>query len=132
VTDIFARFSNPDTGSAVIFEDNGRVAYAYWLAAGGGITGDVWLYNRCEAPPEPEWVDRSKAPFANPRSYAKTDAGFELPRQASDVEVAWLAEGTRAAILIGGRVVALLEAGARPGWSVATQKDGPLALVLPG
>ena len=132
MTDIFARYLNPDTGCAVVFEDDGRVACAYWLAASGAIAGDVWIYNRCDAPSEPEWVDESKAPFANALSYAKGDAGFDLPRQAADVNVVWRAGRARAAIMIGGRVVALLEAGARPGWSAAAEKDGPLALVLSG
>ncbi|ABQ33968.1 MAG: hypothetical protein EKK32_21005 [Bradyrhizobiaceae bacterium] len=35
--------------ATIVVEDNGRVAYAYWLDAEGAIRGDVWLYNRCLA-----------------------------------------------------------------------------------
>src|SRR5688572_5651407 len=60
---------------SAIFEDDGRVAYAY-LLHDGNIIADVWLYNHGSPPPKPEWPDPSKMPFANPKEYA------------SDIEVA--------------------------------------------
>ena len=79
--------ANSDTGYSAVFEDDGRVAYAYLLHE-NRIVSDVWLYNRIAAPPEPEWRDRSKAPFANPQGFAASDP---FPPVASEAEVvfAW-------------------------------------------
>ena len=63
------KFLNQKTGYSVIFDDDGRVAYAYLLAPDEHIVSDVWLYNRCESPLQPEWPDQEKIPFANPASY---------------------------------------------------------------
>jgi len=57
--------NNSGTGYSAIFEDDGKVAYAYRLD-NGKIVADVWLYNRAVAPEAPEWRDRSKAPFFEP------------------------------------------------------------------
>src|ERR687898_201513 len=59
---------NGATGYSAVFEDDGKVAYAY-LLDDGRIVADVWLYNRAAAPEAPEWRDRSKAPFLNPRGF---------------------------------------------------------------
>ncbi|WP_375157246.1 hypothetical protein [Bradyrhizobium sp. RDT46] len=63
-----AKFVSPFDESAVIIEDDGKVAYAYMLDRNGKICSDVWLYNRCPAPIEPEWHDAANLPFANPAS----------------------------------------------------------------
>jgi hypothetical protein len=127
MTELFFKFSHRDTGSAVVFEDDGRVAYAYWLNEDGRIVGDIWLYNRCETPSEPEWTDREGAPYANPLPYAKECLVFQMPESASDVRVEWLDNGARAKIILSGEVAVLLEPGAKPGWAAMAAKDGPLA-----
>ena len=62
------RFPASDGKCAVVIEDDERVGYAYLIDSRGEICGDVWLYNRCPAPAEPEWNDPgndpSDAPFA--------------------------------------------------------------------
>lgn len=122
-----------DGHDALLIEDNGRVAYAYILDDAGDICGEVWLYNRCAAPDEPEWSSPDKLPFANPKGYVRTDAGFELPTSASDFSVRWSRAddgGCQAEILIRDRLVARLTRGGRPGWCVLAAQDGPLARML--
>ncbi|MGG5824055.1 hypothetical protein [Falsiroseomonas sp. HW251] len=125
---IFASFRNPDT--AIVFEDDGRVAYAYWIGTDGRANGDVWLYNRLNTPVAPEWKDRSKAPFPNPLAYARTTLVFTLPEAAADVGVVWSADGKEARVVIGGVTAGVLEAGAKPGRAAMAAKDGPMARCL--
>jgi hypothetical protein len=124
---------DPESGSSVDVEDDGRVCYAYFLSPDGQIVGDVWLYNRCEAPVDPEWTDRAKAPYANPRGYAQDPPSFQLPQDETDVAVRWRRDerGNRVAdILVGDLLIGRLHAGQKPGWARAAMKDGPLAKVL--
>lgn len=126
------KFASNDGECALVVEDDGRVAYAYLLNAEGQIRGDVWLYNRCPTPTEPEWFDREKAPFANPVPFASPDVDFSMPSSVRDLSVQW--EGDRGAcvakLFIHGRLTAVLMEGVKPGWSVMAEKDGPLAKVL--
>ncbi|TFV36809.1 hypothetical protein E4K66_22665 [Bradyrhizobium frederickii] len=122
------KFASPFDESAVIIEDDGRVAYAYMLGGDGQICSDVWLYNRCPTPVEPEWHDPANLPFANPAPFANEGS----PGSACDFFVEWNdAEGVLVAkILLRDDYFARLEAGAKPGWSSLAAKDGPLAQVL--
>lgn len=124
------KISSKDGKTALVIEDDGRVAYAYLVDAGGQICADVWLYNRCPTPTEPEWFDREKAPFANPVPFAARDLlDFTLPSSIADLSVTWERDG-RAKIFIHRKLAAILVDGAKPGWSVLANKDGPLAKVL--
>jgi hypothetical protein len=112
----------------VAVEDDDRVAYAY-LLRDGRVVGDVWLYNRGLPPAAPEWHDRSKAPFANPRGFARA-ATVNPIRSVDDVRVEWIVERgelERAKVYLRGKLLALLAPGARPGWCRNAVKDGPLA-----
>lgn len=131
-SDFAVKFSSDDGRCAVVVDDDGRVAYAYLLDAEGRICGDVWLYNRCPTPKEPEWTDRDKAPFANPEAFVDTTKEFPLPDSADDVSVAWGRhdDACEARVFIRGRLAAKLVSGAKPGWSVLARQDGPLANVL--
>jgi hypothetical protein len=126
------RFVSSSDESAVIIEDDGRVAYAYLLDSNGTICSDVWLYNRCPAPVEPEWHDPANLPFANPASFMRESSRFALPRSARDFIVAWDNAGgvLVAKIHLNDHYFARLEAGAKPGWSTLAIKEGPLAQVL--
>jgi hypothetical protein len=126
------KFSSTDGRCAVVIDDDGRVGYAYLLDADGRICGDVWLYNRCPAPKEPEWSDREKAPFANSEAYVDSGREFRLPDTAEDISIEWLQQGAvcEARVFIYQRLAAKLVSGAKPGWSAQAQKDGPLARVL--
>jgi hypothetical protein len=131
--DIFADFINPDSGYQVVFEDNGRVAYGYLLDAAEKIIADVWLYNRCETPREPEWQTPEMLPFANPMEFAKDHSGFTPVEDASEVIVGWIPlsdDRMRAIISIRGDVFGIMENGTEPGLSLMAAKDGPLAKVL--
>ena len=125
-------FQDPASGYTVVFEDDGRVAYAYLCNSSQAIIADVWLYKRCQTPVEPEWEDRTKLPFVNPVEFANS-AGPILPVDSTnDVSVRWeqLQAGSKAFIYIRDIFAGLLIDGAKPGWSVMAVKDGPLALVL--
>ncbi|WP_315803520.1 hypothetical protein [Bradyrhizobium sp. SZCCHNS3002] len=127
-------FVSPDGTATIMVEDDGRVAYAYWLDSERAICGDVWLYNRCSAPEQPEWTDRDAAPYANPLAFVDQTAEFFPPSSASSVTVSWdrLGSETAACIRVSEVVLARLIKGSKPGWSRLAAKDGPLALCLRG
>jgi hypothetical protein len=129
--DLWRAFPSPDDAWAVVFEDNGRVAYAYLFDDASRIRADVWLYNRCAAPAEPEWTNPLSMPFANPQRHARDLPPDWLPASADDVAVQWYegAEGWEPEILVRGQRLARLAVGANPGWSMLATLDGPLALV---
>lgn len=118
-------------GYAAVFEDDGKVAYAYLLDE-GRITADVWLYNCGAAPAEPEWRDPSKLPFANPRGFA-SDEQFAPIADESEVMFSWSSaqDGQLVLrVLLRGAYHARLVPGSKPGWCKLAAKDGPLARVL--
>jgi hypothetical protein len=127
-----ARFNSPSSRMAVIIEDDGRVAYAYLLNGEGQIRGDVWLYNRCQTPADPEWHDRTNAPFANPATFVDEVRCFRAPDSIEDFFVKWDEAGQSdvAEIYLFNECFAKLKDGAQPGWSLLAAKDGPLARVL--
>jgi hypothetical protein len=119
------------SGHSAVFEDDGRVAYAY-LLDGDEIVADVWLYNCVAAPEQPEWRDPSKAPFLNPRGFASTE---QFPPVADESEVAFSwsheTEGqTALRLFIRGDYHARLVHGSKPGWCKLAARNGPLASVL--
>ncbi len=116
----------PDERYSVVIEDDGRVAYAY-LRCGEEIVADVWLYNRCAAPQEPEWKDRSRLPFANPVGFSKENEIGPI-RSDADVNVQW-DDGT-ARVYLHGRLWAILRRGEKPGCCLLATKSGPLAKPL--
>ncbi|MEZ2220138.1 hypothetical protein [Rhizobium sp. RCC_161_2] len=125
-----ASVTDPASGCRVYFEDDGRVAYAYLVAADGQIIADVWLYNRGKAPAEPEWHDNETMPFANPAEFVRTDKPFNFAKRPSDITVLWEASeqyGLVARIYIHNELFGILTPGAKPGWSVLATRDGPLA-----
>jgi hypothetical protein len=129
-----AKFHDERSGYSVVFDDDGRVAYAYLLDQQGSIVGDVWLYNRCDTPLEPEWAEPSELPFANPFEYVKGVKDFAPVNDASEVKVEWnlSPNGLSSRIFIRGELFGVLIEGATPGWSVLAAKSGPLAKVMEG
>lgn len=119
-------------GFSAMFEDDGRVAYAY-LCQMDDIVADVWLYNRGEPPTEPEWRDRDKPPFANPKGFASPES-FAPVADESEVTFYWShSSGSNPLILsvcIRGELIANLTPTSKPGWCKLAIKDGPLALRL--
>ena len=127
-----AKFVSPLDQTAVVIEDNGRVAYAYMLDRDGRICSDVWLYNRCQTPVEPEWHDQARMPFANPASFTTDNPSFSPPDSPADITVEWGASDrtNEAKIFLSRKCLAKLRAGMKPGWSAMATRDGPLAQVL--
>ncbi len=126
------KFLNPNSGYSVVFDDDGRVAYAYLLNQRDAIVGDVWLYNRCASPSEPEWKDPDRMPFANPVGFVKANEDFSPVKDISEVRVQWGSSGgaVKADLFIHDDLFAILVEGEKPGWSILAAKNGPLAKVL--
>ena len=126
------KFASPDGEATVVIEDDGRVAYAYWLDAKGVISGDVWLYNRCPAPQQPEWGDCDAAPYANPEAFVDRTVEFSPPVSSSRISIHWHQQGSEriACVLVSDVLFAKLKHGSKPGWSRLAAEDGPLALRL--
>ena len=123
-------FGSPSSPRKVVVEDDGKVCYAYMLDEDGNICGDVWLYNRCQTPTEPEWHERENVPFANPASFSCQSSDFCPPRSAGEISGEWEAgEFEVARIYLSNTYFAKLVQGAKPGWSLMAAKDGPLAQV---
>jgi hypothetical protein len=129
---LLVKYSSKEAGQSVVIEDDGRVAYAYLLDANDRICGDVWLYNRCAAPDEPEWCRPDNAPFANPASYASNCEAFHPAETGADFSVEWVSEdiGFIAKLFLRGELFAVLREGAKPGWARLAKMDGPLAKKL--
>ena len=89
------RYVGSNSGYVVVVDDDGRVGYAYLINFDGRICADVWLYNRCGAPIEPEWNDPSKAPFANPIGYAMSEMLFPLTSLEKGVSIVWSSRGAK-------------------------------------
>jgi hypothetical protein len=124
---------NERSGFSVVFEDDGRVAYAYLLDRNKEIVADVWVYNSSETPREAEWSDRQRMPFVNPADFVRNDVAYERAGGAFDVEVGWEMvdiSTPKASVFIQGKLLAVLTPGAKPGWSLLAAQDGPLAKVL--
>lgn len=107
-------------------EVDSRVAYAYLLNS-DEIVSDVWLYNVVDTPETVDWHDRSLLPFLNPLRYCDKEKQHKI-RSSKDVVCNWVKNGVE--IFINGEMLAILQAGKKPGWSRNAKKDGPLALVL--
>ncbi|MCC6335838.1 MAG: hypothetical protein IT380_17845 [Myxococcales bacterium] len=129
---LLLEFHHPDTGLAVVFDDDGRVAWAYLRTGDGDVIADVWLYNHGPAPREADWTDRRQVPFLNPSSLAR-DLEQPPARHPKDVAVEWTLDGELllADILLRGSLLARLSPGSQPGWSTLAKEDGPCARVLP-
>jgi hypothetical protein len=129
---VFLSVKDPESDLHAIFEDDGRVAYAY-VVKDKRILADVWVYNRAPAPAEPEWRDRERAPFLNPRDHVSDEAEQFTPAASDDhVALEWMNEGDARVVVVKvhGQVVAKVGPGMRPGFAALARRDGPLARVL--
>ncbi len=130
-SDLVLDFHCPRGSYRLTFEDDGRVAYAY-LKGNGDVVGDVWLYNRCPAPETPEWSDRSKIPFANPRDFMNDGGRMLRDVRAENVQVNWEYEGDSpvAYVYVFEDLYGVVGVGDKPGYARHATKDGPLARVM--
>lgn len=128
------KFTSSETGYSLVFEDDGRVAYAYLLDPIGEIVSDVWLYNRGGTPAEPEWQRPELAPYANPAGYCVAHDDFRPVDDIKEVDVEWGSadDGTvKADVYLRDELFAIVAEGVEPGWCRFALKDGPLANVMP-
>lgn len=126
-------FLNQENNYSIIFDDNGRVAYAYLLNSNNEIVSDVWLYNHFTPPEEPEWRNPDRLPFANPLGFVRRIENFSVVKDISEVNVEWhvtLTGNIKSNIFIPGILFAILIEGEKPGKSILASKNGPLAKVL--
>jgi hypothetical protein len=125
------QLNHPRSNYRLLIDDDGRVTYAY-LLRDEQVIGDVWLYDDGPARDEPEWHNRAKAPFANPSEFVSQTSVARI-QKPTDVQATWIEQNDsliRVETRILDQVVAILEPGAKPGWSIYAAKDGPVAKVL--
>ena len=133
MVNILVQFRDEQTGCAVVIDDDGRVAYAYLLDNNGVVLADVWLYNRCAAPSEPEWNARPSGPMANPRDYVRTDLAIALPEGEADFTIDWQLQSSsdpKVIVYLRQDEWAIMEPGTKPGSCRLAKVDGPLARAL--
>ena len=131
MTTLVAIIKEPKSSYSVVFENDGNVAYAY-LRDGQTIISDVWLYNSGVTPDQPEWSDRSRMPFTNPKGFTVDETAPHV-LSASDVAVTWNWKGSTlsyADVLLSGEVYGRLAPGAKPGWARLASREGPVARPL--
>ena len=129
--DVLGDFVSPCGNFKLTFDDDGKVAYAYFKS-GNAILGDVWLYNRCPTPVQPEWDDRGNLPFANSKDYMMEAGHVRQTITIEDVGVDWqyAGEGPKAFVYIFSELTAIVGVHDKPGYSRFASKDGPLAKPL--
>ncbi|HTQ09282.1 MAG TPA: hypothetical protein VMI31_04355 [Fimbriimonadaceae bacterium] len=119
-----------DGGASVVIEANAQTVYAYFLV-GGRITGDVWLFNRQQAPENAPWEHGGEPPFMNARRFALEclDAAAVTP---GDFRVMFRPEdtGKKAAIYLRDRLVAIVWDGCAPGKSAFARETSPVAVAF--
>jgi hypothetical protein len=129
---IFLETKDPLTEYYAVFEDNGKVAYAY-LIKNKQVVGDVWLYNHGSPKLEIEWKDPSKMPFSNPLGFA-LETNFSPITNIEEVEFSWIHDSDgnflEVKIKLFGEEYGKLKEGSKPGWSKLAIKDGPLAKAM--
>ncbi len=131
INDLMLNFKSPLDSYTLTFEDNGKVAYAY-LKENNSIIGDVWLYNRCSTPDNPEWNDRDNMPFANSKDYMSEKGKIDRAVGVDDVLVDWEDEQGRpvAYIYLFEDLYGVVGVNDKPGYARFASKDNPIAKVM--
>lgn len=122
--------AHAESGDSVRVQDDGEVAYAYYLR-NGEVIGHVWLYNRAVSPIEEPWSQPNGAqPFLNPARFA--NRAEHLPLTSGDFDLRFMhRDGLwTAAIYLRGKILAVVGEAHFPGWCVLAREDGPLALTV--
>ena len=128
---LLLEFTNDEVGAKLIFDDDGKTAYAY-LVVDEKTVGDVWLYNVCETPDRPEWSALENMPFANAADFV-TEEEFSPIVDSREISVEWEVENAciRQVVLnLRGQRHAVLRPGAKPGWCRLAEKQSPVARPL--
>lgn len=116
---------------SLIIEDDGRVAYAYFLKH-DCLVGDVWLYNQAPTPDKVDWTNKVEMPFLNPAEYVDLPQPVLPIVDSHQIEIAWRFDNGRvvADIYYENELIASVGENDKPGLSAFVRKDGPLAKVL--
>lgn len=124
-------FLSPCGAYELVFEDDGKVAYAY-LKKAAVIVGDVWLYNRCQTPSEPEWSDRARIPFALSRRFITKGGRVTRLLRRADVRVDWeyVDEKPLAYVYVFCDLYGVLGEGDKPGYARFAAAESRLARVM--
>ena len=130
--DFLFQFDCPDNNYKVIIDDDGRTAYAYIQKNDDEIyCGDVWLYNRCETPAEPQWTGPEVMPCPNSAEYVNAASYSILPVKEDDIDIDYELDEdgnlVRVYIYIKGELIASIADGDKPGYSNLVMKSGPIA-----
>lgn len=130
---VWVAHDDPQGKHSAVFEDDGRVGWAYLLDDGKIVT-DVWLYNHGPAPESPlasreQGPPRNRAGFASPEEVTPvTDPG--------EVTFLWRHDGesgeVRVDVHLRGVLFGRLVAVVKPGWARMARRDGPCARMLEG
>jgi hypothetical protein len=118
-------------GMAVDVEDDGNVAYAYFMKD-GETTGHVWLYNHPDGVPNP-WnspLERGSIP-TNVEGYFDAE-GFQPIESEDEVEVMWGTYGgyVSAGVYLRRKILGIVADDLKPGWSRLATKGSPVAQPL--
>ena len=128
--DILFDFNCPDENFKIRIDDDGQTAYAY-VMKNDEICGDVWLYNRCETPAEPQWTSPDNLPCPNSAEYVNEESYSILPVEEDDFDIDYDLDKdsnlVRAYIYIKGKLIASIAEGDEPGYSNLVSKSGPIA-----
>jgi len=133
MTTIFVQVKCEDGRHSCVVEDNGRVAYAYLLQE-RKVVGDLWLYNQAATPDDPEWKTPSPMPFLNAMAYVNFDSMQKPLVSQDEIRVDWElgdnADAIEVRLFLRRTLYGILKPNAKPGWTIAALKDGPLARVM--
>ena len=128
---LLLEYRNDEVKSKLVFDDDGRTAYAY-LIVDGEIVSDVWLYNVGELSQKPEWPDCNKMPFANPAGFVSEET-FEPINNSGEIALDWVVDSNglrQVSVILRGQEHALLRPGAKPDWCRLATKISPIAKLL--
>jgi hypothetical protein len=114
---------------SAVFDDNGKVAYAFLLYQEQIVT-DVWLYN---VAPTPEEFGHDQPPHLNIKGYAKDETYPRIERE-DEIEFRFITpNGLRSLcveLYLRGELFAKLVPDQVPGWSKMAAEDSDLARAL--
>ncbi|APZ95413.1 hypothetical protein [Fuerstiella marisgermanici] len=121
-------FYSPDGSVKLTVEDDGKVAYGY-LKMDNRIVGDVWLYNRIQAPPKSEWANKANIPFANCEEFVLEGGTILRPVAPNEISAEW-ENGLDAYVYVREDLFAVVGVGDKPGYARYAASDSPLARVM--
>lgn len=123
------KFKDEKSGYSIELDDDDKVAYLYLLNPENKIVSDVWLYNVSETPDKPEWDDKNKLPFLNPREYL-TGEKIKPVENSFEARVKWYHDGNklkRAELFLYDELAAVMAPNLKIGFCRFASKTGPLA-----